>query len=318
MGALLALLICAIADPTAAQSVSGPSEEGELHFLAVGVCPPYRKLIPVEVCRKSVDRVVTNIKENLSIDPDNITILLDEKSTGPNFLATMEDYRKKLSSNDRLMVYLLLHGDAFDLWQSYYKPTGAVEQINRGFVRPEEDIMVFWTRNEPSVPALALAEKHWLTASEIAQALDSLDAQVGLILDSCSSGLYFQRLTDRALGADNIDFVLTSAGTEQFSNFDPDVHISLFAREFGAAIDLPYVRTLGQAIEHARMTTVLHAAAQCTDFLIDGDAFRLLFPHLPVPNVQTSDGKVTPAQWACVQVPNVVDLSGKVSALQIN
>lgn len=300
-----------------AQTQGASAEEGALHLLAVGVCPPYRKHIPVEVCRNSVNTIAKNVKENLKIEPDNIKVLLDEQTTGKNFLATLDNYKKTLKANDRLIVYMLLHGDAFHLWADSYDHAGVVGQVNETFVPPNEDILVFWTQEEPTVPALALAEKDWLTAAEVASELDAIEAQVALILDSCSSGLFFQRMADKALEVDNIDFMLTSAGAEQVSNFDTAVRISLFARELGDAINLPYVRNLGQAIEHARMTTVLHATAQCTDLLVKADQFKIMFPKLPIPSVQTADGKVTPALWSCAQVPSVVDLKGKVSALQI-
>ncbi len=318
VGFLLTLSLCVVAPPFLGDSAAKAQQaEGEIHMLAVGVCPPYRKHIPVDVCRHSVKHMTKNVLGNLNIKEDNIKVLLDADSTGNNFLQTLSDYKETLTKNDQLIVYLLLHGDAFHVWSEYYRPTGIVAEVSQTFVPPNEDILVFWTREEPSVPALALAQKDWLTAADVAEALDAVDAEVALILDSCSSGLFFQKLAEKALKVDNIDFVLTSSGPQQVSNFDPAVQISLFARELGNAISLPYVRNLGQAVEHARMTTVLHATAQCTDLLVTPEVFKVMFPALPVPTVRTSDGKVTPALWSCVQVPNVVDLTGKVSGLTI-
>lgn len=291
--------------------------DGDIHLLAIGVCPPYRKHIPVDVCRRSIRHITKNVMGNLEIRQENIKVLLDEESTGRNFLQTLAAYKENLSGNDRLIVYMLLHGDAFHLWADHYRSNAVVSEVNQTFVQPDEDILVFWTRNEPTVPALALAQKDWLTATEVADALDAVDAEVALLLDSCSSGLFFRKMADRALKVDNLDFIMTSAGPQQGANFDAGFQMSLFARELGDAISLPDVRNFGQAVEHARMTTVLHATAQCTDLLMTPEEFKVTYPALPVPAERTSDGQVSPALWSCVQVPTFVDLSGKVSDLTI-
>jgi hypothetical protein len=312
VGALIAVGL-SFAGRASAQTGESPG----LHLLIVSVCPPYRKAIPVEVCRNSAKKISDSFAKNLGFDPQNIHVLVDEASTGAGFLNTLENLKQTVSANDRIIVYLQLHGDAFHLWANYYRPTPAIQAANQAFIKPDEDILVFWTAQEPSIPAIAIAQKDWLTADEVVDALDSIEANVSLILDSCSSGLFFAALTREALASESVDYILTSAGAEQVSNFDDATTVSIFARELSESIDLPTVRSFGEAVEHARLTTVLSATAKCSKIIIKPDDFELIFPHLSLPSERTFDGKVVPPLWYCAQVPSVVDLSGQTSALTV-
>ncbi|MBC6416933.1 MAG: hypothetical protein GDA47_03870, partial [Rhodospirillales bacterium] len=138
---------------SAAQEISGREAAGDVHLLAVAVCPPYRTSIPVEVCRKSARAITENLDGRMGIESQNIKTLLDEDSTAGNFLVTLEHYAERLQPNDRLIVYLLLHGDPFHLWANYYQPQGIVAELNKSFLDPQEDILVFWTEQEPTIPA---------------------------------------------------------------------------------------------------------------------------------------------------------------------
>lgn len=298
-------------------TISDTSTDGQTYLLAVGICPPYRAEIPVSTCRNSVKQVADNLTDNIDLRPENIKTLTDENSTGQNFLSTLHDYKNSLSENDRLLVYMLLHGDPYYEWEGFYDPQGAVGSASAAFVPPSEDVLVFWTKEQPTVPALALAQSDWLTASEVAKALDDIDAKVGLFLDSCSSGLFFRGMMNRAVTVNNIDFVMTSSGDNQVSNFDLAQSSSLFSREFSNALNLPGVQTLGAALQHARVTTVLHASAQCTTFVLPTAVYEEMYPDLPVPEPQTRDGQVTMPLWSCAQVPSIVDLTGEVSSIPI-
>jgi len=317
-GCLLSLALSAGgAQSSGAQEISGREAAGDVHLLAVAVCPPYRSSIPVEVCRNSARAITENLDGRMGIESQNIETLVDEDSTAGNFLATLEHYAERLQPNDRLIVYLLLHGDPFHLWANYYQPQGIVAELNKSFLDPQEDILVFWTEREPTVPALAIAQQQWLTASKVSAALGAIDADVALMLDSCSSSLFFQTLTRAIMAGGHIDYILTTAGSQQTAGMDQANTITLFAREFGNSIDLPYVTNFGQAVDRARMTTAMHAMAGCADAVLDADSFRQLYPQIPVPSVRTHKGEVAVPLWSCAQVPSVVDLSGKLSLMEL-
>lgn len=91
----------------------------------------------------------------------------------------------------------------------------------------------------------------------------------------------------------------------------------MFARELSESIDLPSVHTFGEAVERARITTVLNATAKCSKTIIEPDEFRLIFPHLAVPAERTPGGQVALPLWFCAQVPSVIDLSGETSAIAV-
>ena len=302
-----------------AQSASARGDGVEvLHLVAVGVCPPYRKKIPVAVCRESAKLVSDGLSKRLNIAKENVFTLFDEASTAQNVLKTLAEVNAKADADDRVIVYLQLHGDAFHLWSDYYRPSAAIVSASRTIVSPSEDILVFWTREEPTIPAIALAQSDWMTAQAMADALDGFDAKVSLLLDSCSSGLFFRSLANASFQSDNIDFVATSSGADQSSLFDEALTVTLFAREISDSIDLPTIRTFGEALDQARITTALAATAQCMKMDIHPQDYHYLYPNLPVPSEIGADGKVNLPMWSCAQVPNVVDLTGETSALPIH
>ena len=299
----------AVAAP--AQSAETPA--GKTYLLAVGICPPYRHDIEVVVCKNAVDAVVKEFGEALGIAKEDIIALVDEQATGPGFLAALADLGKRLTSADRLVLYLNAHGDNFGLWADYYAASGPIGEINQRFHDREDYVLVFWTKEEPAVPALALAQKEWLTVDEVVDAIEALPAKVALILESCSSGRTFAGFHLNAQDSERIDFVLVSAGAEQVSNLNSAKTIPLFTETLTNALDLPMVDTLGEAVSHARMATVLQATALCATMTIPQKIFTLVFPGMPVPNEVTHDGMVSPPLWMCAQVPSVADFSGEMS-----
>lgn len=302
--------------PAAAQTHTDMALEGTTHLIAIGVCPRYRKHIPVEICRTAVNRVTSKLPPALGIAKGNVTSLVDEATSASNVLATRESIGAKLGASDRLVVYLVLHGDAFHLWADFSPSARAPEiaAVNRSYFAGNEDLMVFWTKEEPTVPALALAEGDWMTVNDFAAALRKLPGHVALILDSCSSNLFFSSVHGALGEGSNIDFVLTSAGASQVSNFDSARTIPLLTGELLDALDLPSVRRFGEAVATAQRTTMLHATATCSLETLKASEFGALFAPLPVPAERTHDDMVSPPLWYCAQVPGVVDISGAMSA----
>jgi hypothetical protein len=314
------------ADPApepAAPDAAGPSglaatvtPVGKTHLLAVGICPPYRHDIPVEVCRNAVKAVVKEVGEALTIPKDNVVALVDEQATGPGFLAALADLGKRLTADDRLVLYLNAHGDSFGLWADYYGAPGPIAAVNAQYDR-EDYVLVFWTKEDPAVPALSLMQKEWLTVEEVVDAIEALPAKVALILESCSSGKTFAGFHIAARDSERIDYMLLSAGPEQISNLNSGLTIPLFTEAFTQALDLPMVDTFGEAVGHARMTTVLHATALCATMTVPQKSFSLIFPGMKVPNVTTHGGDVSPPLWMCAQVPSVADFTGVMSGTKL-
>jgi len=297
-----------MSDPSAAEA-----KVGKTYLLAIGICPPYRHDIPVVVCKNAVDAVVKELGEALGIAKNDTVALVDEKSTGPGFLAAIADLGKRLTADDRLVFYLIAHGDSFGLWSDYYGAPGPIAQINQRFYDRDEYVLVFWTKEDPTVPALSLARKEWLTVDEVVDAVAALPAKVALILESCSSGRIFAGFHLNAKQSERIDYVLVSAGGEQISNLNDGKTIPLFTESLTYALDLPLVQTLGDAVSHARMITTLRATARCATMTMPQKVFSLIFPGQTVPNEITHDGMVSPPLWMCAQVPSVADFSGDMS-----
>jgi len=306
--AMVVGLASAMSDLSAAEATIGKT-----YLLAIGICPPYRHDIPVVVCKNAVDAVVEELGEALNIAKNDTVALVDEKATGPGFLAAVAELGKRMTADDRLVLYLLAHGDNFGLWADYYGAPGPIAQINQRLHDREEYVLVFWTKEEPTVPALSLAQKEWLTVDEVVDAIDGLPAKVALILESCSSGKMFTGFHLNAQHSERIDYVLASAGAEQISNLNDAKTIPIFTASLTNALDLPMVDTFGEAVSHARMITTLRAAARCASMVMPQKVFSLIFPGKTVPNEITHDGMVSPPLWMCAQVPSVADFSGDMS-----
>lgn len=307
--AVVAGLASAMSDVSAAEATTGKT-----YLLAVGICPPYRHDIPVVVCKNAVDAVVKELGEALNIAKNDTVALVDQKATGPGFLAAVAHLGKRMTADDRLVLYLLAHGDTFGLWADYYGAPGPIAQINQRLYDREKYVLVFWTQEEPTVPALSLARKEWLTVDEVVEAIDALPAKVALILESCSSGRIFAGFHLNARHSQRIDYVLVSAGAEQISNLKT---IPLFTESLTYALDLPMVDTLGEAVSHARMITTLRATGRCATMTMPQNVFSMIFPGHTVPNEITHDGMVSPPLWMCAQVPSVADFSGDMSGRKI-
>jgi len=314
--ALVGLALWSITSGAASAQVN-TATAGKTRLLAIGVCPPYRKHIPVEVCSNAVKSIVDEMPHALGIAKEDVIALTDEQTTGQNVLATIDRLSKDVGENDRLILYLILHGDAFYQWAESYRPNYVVQSINEAYFEPTQDIMVFWTKDEPTVPALALAQKDWMTVADFTTALEKIPGKIALILDSCSSGLFFSSFHEHSQEQPKIDFILTSSGPEQASNFDEALTTPLFASLLVDSLNAPRIRTLGEAVAHARMATVLHATALCSLQTFPADIYPLLFPTLPPPSARTHDGKVSPPLWYCAQVPTVVDYSGEMSGRKL-
>ena len=263
-----------------------------------------------------MDAVVDNFSDALGIAKSDIVALTEENATGPGFLATLAELGTRLTGADRLILYLNVHGDTFRLWSGYYGVGGAIGAINARF-NPDDYVLVFWTKEEPTVPALALAQKDWLMVDEVADALDALPAKVAVILNSCSSGRAFSGFHLNSKQSERIDYILVSAGFEQISNLNTARTMPLFTEQLVAALNLPMVSEFGQAIAHARMTTVLQATSLCSTMIIPVATFAQIFPGVPVPAEATHDEMVSPPLWLCVQVPSVADFSGEMSAMPV-
>lgn len=312
MLAVLAGFATATSDASAAGAASGKT-----YLLAIGICPPYRRGIPVVVCQNAVDAVIKEFGEALEIDKRDIISLVDEKATGLGFLAAIADLRARLKPEDRLVLYLLAHGDTFGVWADYYGAPGPIAEINKDFHDPEDYLLVFWTKDEPTVPALSLAQKEWLEVDEVVDAIETLPAKVAVILESCSSGKIFGGFHRNARGSEKIDYLLVSAGAEQIANLNDGKTMPLFTQSLTNALDLPLVDTLGEAVSHARAMTTLHATAQCATMTMQQSIFPLVFPGVTVPNEATHDGMVSPPLWMCAQVPSVADFTGDMSAMRL-
>lgn len=311
---VLWLFAIALAISAAPDASRAAEDAREVHLLAIGICPPYRQAIPVELCTDTVEGLAAAARRSGLVTAERTTLLVEDDASGPNVLDTLASLSERLDDNDRLILYVVAHGGTFGAWAAAYENNRLdLSRVRARLVDPKDYVMAFWTREEPRVPELAIAENAWLTARTFLHAVAQVPARVSLVLDSCDSGHVFEFFKREHDDIGEIDFLATSSTSLQLSNTDGGR--SLFGGELAKALGHPQARTFGEAFAHAATATVLKASAMCASLRIHTDQWPRLFPNRPAPAARNADGFVSVPRWACTQIPTIVDATGETSAL---
>jgi len=251
------------------------------HILAIGVCPPWKNQA-VSICTKGVTEITNTLSERLDIPTDNQHILLNEAATTQGAVAQINTLQQNLGPNDRLIIYANLHAGAADPSQ----PAG-----------PENDVLVFWSDEEPAAIAFALAEQVWLKAHDFAELVLSIPAgEIVVFLDACESNaaspLFLHSLpghqTDRPIA------VVSSALATQVAQFSADGTEALFTQQLNASL-ASATGQLFSGVQTAAKATNEAAAQHCA---------------------QTSFAPDAPA-GSCAQTPSIHDPSHLLSRIQL-
>ncbi|MDN3718983.1 hypothetical protein QW131_06580 [Roseibium salinum] len=84
------------------------------HILAIGSCPPWHPQ-SVEICRHSLQEVVSSLAPRVNAGPDKTHLLINEGASAAALKRKATELANKLTPNDRLIIYANLPLGASDI-----------------------------------------------------------------------------------------------------------------------------------------------------------------------------------------------------------
>jgi|GEM_PF-2171659 len=260
---MLAALLALTAGPATAQDEAGVDAEDLIsHFLAIGVCPPWKEGSSPAItaamrtaCGNAIDALVPAMRDRLGVDPANVTRLLDDQASYAAVASTLTDLAGTLDQNDRLYVYINLHG-------------GVLPGIYRGY-QVEDEALALWTEEEPDF-STAIESRAFMFVRELRDLVMAIPTgQTVIILDACESGAGFRdfRYEPGSL-ADRLEHtaIIFSAQFDQAANFTPDDAMALFTREFVESLEVTAGQSLANAVGVAARATHGEVRLNCRNF----------------------------------------------------
>ncbi|GAB4512707.1 MAG: hypothetical protein Tsb0019_09610 [Roseibium sp.] len=193
------------------------------HILAIGNCPPWHPQ-SVEVCKHSLDKVMSALAPRLDAGPDNRHLLVNEGASAAALKLKATELANRLGPGDRLVIYANL-------------PLGLSETASaedaKGYV------LELWADSTPETAIQAIGDGTWMSASAFAALVHAIPAgEVILVLDTNNPhavdiGLFEGHAVDHK---DRPEALVISSGPGQAANYSADRTISLFAKHFALAL----------------------------------------------------------------------------------
>ncbi len=289
----------------------------DMFLLAVSACPPYRHDVAPEVCTNAVNSVTDELAKALDIPDQNIIGLTEEKASGPKVLDAIRRLAEKSGPEDYLIFFLSGHGGTYSEWGRFSAVPERIGRITENADSPDDYVLVFWSEEEPSIPALSLKEQIYIPVSLLLDTLDEFPGKYAVILDSCSSNLAFEQFVGAHKKRDKLDFLLTAAGPNQISSINFAGTAPLMTENLIKALSAPSVVFFGEAVDQARAMTTLAASGICSSLTVPVDEYHLVFPGHPDIRPMYDRQEVGLPFWFCTQVPSVADSSGFLSGIRL-
>ncbi len=218
------LIVCAAAVFALAAGANAQEDTGlKNHILGIGNCPPWNPQSP-EICRNSLDKVVSALGPRLDAGPDNIHLLINEGANASALKRKATELANRLGPEDRLIIYANL-----PLGQKDDDPSGEAN----GYV------LEFWADQRPETATDAISEGTWVSAPAFAAMIHTIPAaEVILVLDTNNSYAVNMHLFDahRVDHKERPEALVSSAGAGQAANYSADRTISLFAKHLASAL----------------------------------------------------------------------------------
>jgi len=194
------------------------------HLLAIGNCPPWNPQ-SVEVCKHSLEKVVSTLSPRIGTGPDKTHLLINEGANATALKLKATELANKLGTRDRLIIYANLPL-ALAEEEAESKTTGYALEL--------------WADKKPSSTNEAIAQGVWVSTPAFAAMIHTIPAgEVILILDTNNSHAINMHLLEQH----NVDLkerpeaLISSAGPGQAANYSADRTISLFAKHLASALD---------------------------------------------------------------------------------
>lgn len=193
-------------------------------ILAIGNCPPWNAQ-SVEVCKNSLDKVMSALAPRLDAGPDNRHLLVNEGASAGALKLKATELANQLTQQDRLIIYANL-------------PLSLAETADpndaKGYV------LELWAEQKPETTLQAISEGIFMSASAFAALIHTLPAgEVILVLDTNNPhaidiDLLAKHKVDHK---DRPEALVISSGPGQAANYAADRTISLFAKHLAIALN---------------------------------------------------------------------------------
>ncbi|MFC3226538.1 hypothetical protein ACFOGJ_04810 [Marinibaculum pumilum] len=227
------------------------------HLLAIAACPPWVSFgdeesdrLARQSCGHALDSIARAATRHLDVAPERITRLLDQAATRAGVEAAFAGLRAVLGPDDRLYVYLNLHG-------------GPSAGDYKGYPIVDETLAL-WTAEVPAAPYTEHGFMFVKTMRDLILAVPA--GEIVIIVDSCHSGLGFDdfRFVPRSLeAAGRRVAVIFSSREGQVAHFTPDLREALFTRMLSSALEVSPTERLARAVDLAAHATRDSVRALC-------------------------------------------------------
>ncbi|PVB63771.1 hypothetical protein DCO57_01300 [Labrenzia sp. 011] len=195
----------------------------ENHILGIGNCPPWNPQ-SLEVCKHSLEKVVTSLAPRVDAGPDNTHQLINEGASAAALKRKATELASRLGPSDRLIIY-------------------ANVPLGKDDTDPATDqsgyVLELWSGQRPETAGQAISEGTWISTSAFAAMIHTIPAaEVILILDTNNSHAVNLHLLD----GHSVDLkgrpeaLVSSSGSGQVANYSADRTISLFAKHLALAL----------------------------------------------------------------------------------
>ena len=278
-----------------------PATAKTTHLFAVGVCPPW-KTAPGDPdltakwaasCRNDMQVLTDALRQSLSVNDANITALIDDKGTYDAVVASLAQLAKKAQPADRVVIYLNTHGGEID---ASYKGYGVTDEV-----------FAFYSEKEPENFSQAVIKGPWMTARALRDRIDAIAAEeIVIIIESCHSAASYKDfrydLGGRyKRGWKGREAIIYSAGADQIANFVESNDGALFTKTFAEILAAQGEKTLGDALQKARVETHRNIRKRC-----------LTGPYASKMQINHSDYLTF-----CTQQPDAFDPYGLLDDIQL-
>lgn len=290
--ALLSVLACGVSTGAAAQ---------QTHLLAMAACPPWKVIeddpkltkLMEEACEKDVSTIVPALRKSFAIPEENVTTRLNEEADAPGVWKAMQELADKAKREDRVIIYINMHG-------------GAMDAKYRGY-DVKSEILLTYTATEPKDFSADSIADVWMTTKELRDLINEIDAEeIILILEVCESGASLKdfrynmarRYQNEWRGREAIIF---SSGAYQAATFNDAGTIALFTETFARNLSDTASGNIRDIFENAALETHRSRRSTC----MQDDNLAEFFDDRAV------------YLEGCTQLPSVFDPYGLLDDIQV-
>jgi len=289
---LLSAVACGVATSAAAK---------QTHLLAMAACPPWKVIendpkltkLMAEACEKDVATIVPALRKSFAVPEENVMTRLNEQADAPGVWKAMQELAGKAKREDRVIIYINMHG-------------GAMDAKYRGY-DVKSEILLTYTANEPRDFSADSIADVWMTTKELRDLINEIDAEeIILILEVCESGaslIDFRYNLGRRYKNDwnGREAIIFSSGAYQAATFNEEGTVALFTETFARNLQEASSGNIRDIFENAALET--HRSRRMT--CMQDDNLEEFFDNRAV----YLDG--------CTQLPSVFDPYGLLDDIQI-